>query len=419
MKENTEKLVSDFKEHPKLAALPYQKVLSDAENAKGNVEQFIKEVDEVSLPWDCKAAVARMRDSLGCLQKTMNEVRRYRDGLGVLQAENRLQQLEKRRGWRTKRDVYVKVFRDKGLPQCLAKSFADACQMWVSTQGEEQRTEQRTLTEALLQEPDKFKKPFLIPDGDSLHLCKEAKLFLAENEEKINEGMKKVKSDLKANGKAQAFTTFKSERDFVWKDPAVTSDMDFNISPLKSLIFVAEDATFANGARAVPYGGARAIISAADGSLLVGILPSKVLLTHLDLPVWLKGAKAEDLSDLEVFVVQKGESVWVPFGTYPLVTGAMDLDELKNWNKVGRGKVGKAAQAKQKEAKTHISWVVTPALDKEVDSKENHEIVAHVLTRWMSAHSALPSSYNSDPGAIEWKQALEAQSKAGPSGQQD
>ena len=161
-----------FKEHPKLAALPYQKVLSDAENAKGNVEQFIKEVDEVSLPWDCKAAVARMRDSLGCLQKTMNEVRRYRDGLGVLQAENRLQHLEKRRGWRTKRDVYVKVFRDKGLPQCLAKSFADACQMWVSTQGEEQRTEQRTLTEALLQEPDKFKKPFLIPQGDSLHLCK-------------------------------------------------------------------------------------------------------------------------------------------------------------------------------------------------------------------------------------------------------
>ena len=96
MKENTEKLVSDFKEHPKLAALPYQKVLSDAENAKGNVEQFIKEVDEVTLPWDCKAAVARMRDSLGCLQKTMNEVRRYRDGLGVLQAENRLQHLEKK-----------------------------------------------------------------------------------------------------------------------------------------------------------------------------------------------------------------------------------------------------------------------------------------------------------------------------------
>ena len=211
-------MAAKFKDHAKMKSLPFNVVETAANDAVAGMEAVCKFVDGHGLPYE--RPMEQKDELLKAVDKykvAMKDVLMYKRGLLSLRARCARGTLERRRGWRTKRDAYVKSLRSRGVQKGLAKVMGDHLQCLAEPPEKADVRllfHERCLAEDSTIDEDFLRLPFIIRDVG--HYGRAITRTLADNEGEIKDVVKLVVESNKQAGNPAGQLTATMKEKFPW-----------------------------------------------------------------------------------------------------------------------------------------------------------------------------------------------------------
>lgn len=154
---------------------------------------------------------------------------------------------------------------------------------------------------------------------------------------------------------------------------------------------------------AFPWRGCRCVTTAIHGDLKVVIMPffewkdqeSKPHIASLD---------KDFFSSHEAYNVRACCSLCTPFGSMPLISGALDYKAAKPTSVKGAGAVGEKRPEEDLNMRSYIDYVVTLCLCSEADTAHGAELAHGVVGSWAKAGGSIPPSMTE--ATKPWREAL-------------
>ena len=404
----TSLMAAKFKDHAKMKSLPFNVVETAANDAVAGMEAVCKFVDGHGLPYE--RPVEQKDELLKAVEKykvAVKDVLMYKRGLLSLRARCARGTLERRRGWRTKRDAYVKSLRSRGMPKGLAKVMGDHLQCLAEPPEKADVRllfHERCLAEDSTIDEDFLRLPFIIRDVG--HYGRAITRTLADNEDEIKDVVKLVVESNKQAGNPAGQLTANMKEKFPW-DAVGDGATNFfkEVVDVKPVIIVQDHGFFQAKPKGFPFRGGRCILSAISGDFLFVVVGAEDNAAHADLAAWMKSAEAKDLEDVEAFYAMEGQSIWIPFGSAPIFIGMAPNTDWKEKAPTAKGTKKAKSAPKKKKSVTLGSWF---CLDSAVDKAQSPVVANFVASTWISNHSFLPKSFQEAAKLNEWTTALAA-----------
>ena len=165
--------------------------------------------------------------------------------------------------------------------------------------------------------------------------------------------------------------------------------------------------------KANPFAGMAQLLTAVNGALLACVLEQCDMIGMDAAPSFLKGLPANGLREKECFYLHPGDSLWIPFGCIACFSGSI-LDEadatqvVKKKTKV----VGKTKEKAGADTQTQrIQYLISLAVNPEVDVKHSPELCAAVCSNYSSSLPFLPAPIAKHAQMVAWAEALLARGK--------
>ena len=253
-------------------------------------------------------------DFRACLDKLENDAR-YKEKMAAKVVQ---------RGVRYDRDK-MKKFLSKGCPMLVQKM--------LSSRVDEKTKELATTCcyTAEFADGDNLQRPvmFLAPDFEHpSYLHQTLGLYTTINEKGLKEKFNKRVTSIRDNKGTFAVSVFEGTEAFTALDPAATDATTFSdIEHQVTLLHVQKVRALVLDFEGAPLMGAPGFITSVVGRLSVIVMPLQNFLDKDPQPSLASFLHSEQKSDINKtkkvpsFVIDVGESLWVPFGSVPLIVG--------------------------------------------------------------------------------------------------
>ena len=413
---HTQGLSVDFKDDPKMR-LNMNDVFAVAETATNDMTALVKSIHDLPLPCETRVFRLALDGKISAYEKSMLQVRRYLNGLKALKLGRAKGLLERKRGWRSGRDTYLKAVKDgcknhAAVPKLVADSLM--CMKIAPTEANLQITFAERLFD--LAHPESGTDEYL-EDARLLpaaaagvvvpHWSSECARFLVENKDEIAACATRVEAALGAN--PCAFTSFAPKTAF--KIDAAAGDKRFP-DAIQAVPILGVQVGLASSPllKCWPTRGIRCLLTAVSGDLVVVILSQVQLTENHDTAAWLKAEKSDALANNDCMVVKQGRSLLIPFGATPVIMCCKTIDMI--WD-AGKCNARKAADRETKKAAGEkCVWLAHYILDPEKDKAAPPLLRKAIVANIVSAGEMIPDTLR---GQMQpYKAALEEPAAAAP-----
>jgi len=408
-----------FKDHPRIKGFPYMEVISNGSNSLQQLRHCKAESDT----WRTGTNFEETMDELWKIgqesQQRLSRCIQCRKDLNSVLISVKMSNKSRKRQWRGKRDTITKELKKSAIPGALAKQAADV--IYAQSEDPSEVGIKTTVSEIPEYSSDlnatdeiggHFNRIMAItapagwPDNFTpTHLHTEIGGWLAQNKTLFETKAAEVKSSLVRNATVHVgFTTVAS-------DPGLTilngADESFqNIfkfcAGVRTMVYQHECNNLEVSDQALPFAGLRMIITILTGTVLVIGVPHEQL-KGVTLDRYLKDAPSGSLSMDQSTTVEADSSVYVPFGMVPIIFPFKTSED-----KGAPIEAKKSKRALSQSTMEHSSYVINVFLDANADVKVGQAARQFAVTNMVRAQAALPNSFRTNEGVVEWRKTMEA-----------
>ena len=155
---------------------------------------------------------------------------------------------------------------------------------------------------------------------------------------------------------------------------------------------------------AFPFKLWRAIVQCLEGTCCVICVSSATVLANIDVDRWMKSSGSQALKDQPAFVLEQGESMLVPFGSYPIFMG---LTREKVEKKPLRGRPGVSARTSSAGCDVDtVSIAVHLCADVTSDIKYSGEVCNVLAAQYGMARSWVPEQIREKQCVVDYIDAM-------------
>ena len=402
----------EFKEHPKLLKLPYLASFAAARQCETEMDAHVSVVDGAGLPFSPAAHTTTLKALLKRFEDCILDVVRYRTGILRLKMENVTKILEGKRSWRGGRDGYQKALKKSNIWAGVSKLFAD--HLMASESPPSKANLSFSFTERTSSKEDEltldyFREPRLFPAACETWFGRSCSEYIAKNTDRAAAATKKIHTSMNDYKKLSGLMDFTSDTAFSWNPTDQGAKAIFEeVCTSKPVLWTTEELKVESSkASAWPFRGVRLVLHGLEGQHVIAIIPASDMLEHSNLQDWLKACKPEDISHLEVFIVPQGASLFVPFGSTPLIMG-WSKTELKAMREEAKDKRGPkaAGAAGTKSVPKRTSLAVNFCCSKVAETAVSSAVCHAVLAQWVANANKIPKDIATAEDIVQWRTYL-------------
>jgi hypothetical protein len=388
------------------------KKLVSAEAALAKVQV---DADDWQAPLNVDAARANIAAQLARYNEAVVDVKRHQNAL--LQETSKSAESVKAaaRIWRANRDKIRVYFEKVSCPSVIAKRAADClmCRIEDPSKHDIQlgNVVNKVVASAAETESSLFNGTFalgLAPplDGsDPSHLVAELSEVHMANKNLVRAKAVTMEKHLTEKGVLQGIATVDTARQLKVApkdvDPKSTTPPWPVCVDTRLIVFCQRNLIVETCLQAWPFRGHPLWLTSVMGVCVVVVLSAEIVSDNKDIKAWLRDAAPSDLRYCHAYFLDRGMSVYCPFGSMPVVLG---IPNEANTNSMPKHKKGEFKAGEQ----DCVTLSVSLAYDKDLLAlaPKRHKIVAG--THWIEAKPNFPPSFLKVDGVLEWIKELEA-----------
>ena len=393
-----------------ISCLNPQEPFDTVKRLKGQLETIQQEVTKAAAPFRVAEFRNKLRQILPTFVETVDTIKDFQGCFKELEDKDALSRKNAKRLMRTTRDRIVAKLESQqdGVPKALAKVIAEMIQK-TEEAGEALPFEAPELAcdgtdqEAVISE---FAKVRVLTDktdtptwwhgqaasfgetGDAYKKC-------LEKAETIQQSILASKGATK-----HGFATI-ANAGFDW---VCGEGVDFlNIVPgLRTIVHTQDCHAFNAAPAAWPWKGCGMMLTAVVGTICVIILDEQQTIeAATDVDGFMRRADAKLVSQYTKVILGKGNSIYVPFGSMPMVIG---LDFTDGSAKI-KEKTRKGAK-KEEDPPVFVTYCVNLVLRPAFDGSQSQPVRSNVLAAHHLASGSLPASLKNNKNFKTWVEAL-------------
>jgi len=406
--DDSTRLYEQFKNHDKIVTLPVSSVLEAGKASLKAFDDLAKAIGSATVPFEVKTWLQKAIDAAKSLGSTMDRTEKYRKSFYNLLTDSKRAAADKKRKARSSRDAIVTVFTDSAVPKPLARRLATQIQLEAGDEEAYAATLNPWEGNVIVTE-EFLREPHFIPSvkegvaGGHMPQAIDAMLQMSVAAREV--ATKKTVNGMKEKGSKHGLNTFAVGAEIKWN--AEGTDVLNCITDIKGYNGVMKCCVLDVRRKALPHQGLRHILTCTKGCLLVTLVPPEFFIQHQDLASFCKTAPTKALDSMDAFVLRASESLYVPFGSVPLMVGAeVEAKDAKiNVKKTPR--TAKRAKTASPEEPT-VHYVVSLMFDKALDATYSQDLCSAVHATYSAS---LPYNYEcvtGNAGVKAWKTAVEA-----------
>jgi len=311
--------------------------------------------------------------------------------------------------WRNARD-YLKTTLDKrGIPCALSKDSATEMQCKIASPSAvglahtPYRLEFHINSEnpvATLEQPSLF----TATDASSMtFMHHNLKNYIDKDKDAVAKKRAKIEDMLEAQKGNHAVGLQEATSEFKWNASEEQKMFEVAGPPFaKHILMVFEQGRFDMSAQAFPFLGMSMIISALSGTSYIGIAPPDLVQSSgQDFSLWLQRAESSAFDQVVSFLLEPGDSCWVPFGHFPVILGMHSQEYLASQKKV-RSRKGPVSEIREFSS---VEILPCPDLN---NSKAASSVIQRMKAEHLRTRAGWPSAIAKHEGIVQWFAALDA-----------
>ena len=308
--------------------------------------------------------------------------------------------------WQRGRDAYVTKLCNH-YSRCVSKCFGDLLQARTRCATEcgvdvvyDSRKYACTVNEDFTTEAFEHPLKINIPtDGMTpTYGEKLMKDWLHVNDKDIQKSVVSNTAAMKEVSNRNGVSCFSSFTDFVWYPDGISMK---KVADVATLVHSFSAPQQDSRACVWPTKGMAGVLTCIEGVMLVSAQPPSIMYEYPDVPMWLSTGGTGALSKGENYIINAGESLYMPFGWMPI----MFFPDDSYLQKPVRG----AKKAKRDAgSKNIVTFSLNLILDVESDGSHTAELRNSIVAQFTASRAWIPDEVLTTIGASEWLKALTA-----------
>jgi hypothetical protein len=384
------------------------KKLVSAEAALTKVQA---DADDWQAPLNVDAVRANIAAQLARYNEAVVDVKRHQNAL--LQETSKSAESVKAaaRIWRANRDKIRVYFEKVSCPSVIAKRAADCLMSRIEHPKKHDiqlgNVEDKLVASAAETESSLFNGCFALDinpplDGsDPSHLVVELTEAHMANRNLVRAKAVTMEKHLTDKGVLQGIATVDSSRLAKDVDPNSTTPPWPVCVDTRLIVFCQRNLTVETSLQAWPFRGHPLWLTSVMGVCVVVVLSAEIVSDNKDIKALLRDAAPSDLRDCHAYFLERGMSVYCPFGSMPVVLG---IPNEANTGSIPKHKKGEFKAGEQDCVTLSVSLAYDIGLL--ALAPKRHKIV--VGTHWIEAKPNFPPSFLKIDGFNKWIKELEA-----------
>jgi len=414
--------IAQFGSDTTIQKLNLDKILVKINATKTALQDFAKRVKDWDFPPDWPSEKATYNKLLGQFSSACTDALRHKQAIANTRKESDKAGERAKIFWRGCRTRIRKHLEGghRKVPGCVAKVFADMVYSSISPPG-------ALMMDLGYNSPqcevfpdtvsDVFKKPWLVKycaektEDEMNYYEKALGDFFKEHKRLV--GPKKYDAQkVMCHPKSAMQSTvccidIEDSKKLAFNAPWMTDKWFSNVEGLRCAIWVCFTECLNVSHQGWPFGGVPSFGTLFAGRAVCIMLDNEAVQENTNLMKWLPTLSSTELGKYPAWLMEEGDSVWIPCGSVPIFIG-LSIDQ--KWEKDVKIKEDPPSGAIQRHT---FAVGITPMFDSMSSrNMHGHEVCQHVASAWVRSSSWLPTTWKEAEGVQQWKVAMESPPEA-------